>query len=388
MNLHEYQAKQLLAKYGLPIPNGYICTTHQEAREVICKIGAGPWAVKCQLHAGGRYKAGGVKIVNSKEDLCTFAEKWFGKRLVTYQTNPEGLPVHKILVEKVTNINKELYLGAIIDHSAYRIVFIGSPTGGVNIEKVAQSTPTRIFKIAIDPLIGPQPCQGRELALKLGLISKQVSQFVKIFIGLATLFLERDLAMLEINPLVITKEGDLECLDVKIKVDSNALFRQPELSKLRDLSQEDERESRALKCNLNYVSLDGNIGCMVNGAGLAMGTIDLINLYGGKAANFLDIGGRVTKEHVMEAFKIILSNDKVKVVLVNVFGGIVRCDIIVDSIIGAVAAVGINIPVVVRLEGNNAELGIKKLGATFINIITANSLIDATQKVVAAAESK
>lgn len=388
MNLHEYQAKQLLAQYGLPIPAGYICATPQEAEEVIGKLGAGPWAAKCQLHAGGRYKAGGVKIVNSQEDLRMFAEKWLGKRLVTYQTDLLGLPVHKILVESATEINKELYLSAMIDRSAYRIVFIGSTIGGVDIEQVAQYSSTQIFQIAIDPLIGPQPYQGRNLAIKLGLIGNQVSQFIRIFIGLATLFLERDLEMIEINPLVITTDGDLSCLDAKIKVDGNALFRHPELREMRDLSQEDEREYRALKCHLNYVSLDGNIGCMVNGAGLAMSTIDIINLHGGKSANFLDIGGRVTTDRVIEAFKIILSNDNVKVVLVNVFGGIVCCDLIAEGIIGAVTALGTTMPVVVRLEGNNATLGITKLERTFLNIITATSLIDAIQKVIAEAASK
>lgn len=388
MNLHEYQAKQLFARYGMPAPTGYACTTPHEAEEAASKIGCGPWVVKCQVHAGGRGKAGGVKVVNSKEDIRAFAEAWLGKRLVTYQTDVLGQPVHQILVEAATDIDKELYLGAVVDRSSRRVVFMASTEGGVEIEKVAQDSPELIHKMTIDPLVGPQPYQGRELAFKLGLTGKQVSQFAKIFMGLATLFLERDLAMVEINPLVITKQGDLVCLDGKLGADGNALFRQPVLREMRDLSQEDERESRASQWELNYVALDGNIGCMVNGAGLAMGTMDIVKLYGGEPANFLDVGGGATKERVAEAFKIILSDDKVKAVLVNIFGGIVRCDLIADGIIGAVAEVGVNIPVVVRLEGNNAELGTKKLADSGLNIIAATSLTDAAWQVVAAVEGK
>lgn len=290
MNLHEYQAKQLFARYGMPAPTGYACTTPREAEEAASKIGAGPWVVKCQVHAGGRGKAGGVKLVNSKEDIRAFAEQWLGKKLVTYQTDAHGQPVHQILVEAATDIDKELYLGAVIDRSSRRVVFMASTEGGVEIEKVAEETPELIHKVALDPLTGPQPYQGRELAFKLGLTGKQVAQFTKIFMGLATLFLERDLAMVEINPLVITKQGDLVCLDGKLGADGNALFRQPELREMRDKSQEDEREAQAAQWELNYVALDGNIGCMVNGAGLAMGTMDIVKLHGGEPANFLDVG--------------------------------------------------------------------------------------------------
>lgn len=289
MNLHEYQAKQLFARYGLPAPVGYACTTPREAEEAASKIGAGPWVVKCQVHAGGRGKAGGVKVVKSKEEIRAFAENWLGKSLVTYQTDENGQPVSQILVEAATDIANELYLGAVVDRSSRRVVFMASTEGGVEIEKVAEESPHLIHKMAIDPLTGPQPYQGRELAFKLGLKGKQVSQFAKIFMGLATLFLERDLALVEINPLVITKTDDLVCLDGKLSIDSNALFRQPELREMHDSSQEDAREARAAQWELNYVALDGNIGCMVNGAGLAMGTMDIVKHYGGQPANFLTL---------------------------------------------------------------------------------------------------
>lgn len=292
------------------------------------------------------------------------------------------------MVETATDIAKELYLGAVVDRSTRRVVFMASTEGGVEIEKVAEETPELIHKAIIDPLTGPMPFQGRELAFKLGLTGKQVSQFAKIFMGLATLFLERDLALAEINPLVISTAGDLVCLDGKLGIDSNALYRQPEIRELRDESQEDAREAQAAQWELNYVALDGNIGCMVNGAGLAMGTMDIVKLHGGAPANFLDVGGGATKERVTEAFKIILSDENVKAVFVNIFGGIVRCDLIADGIIGAVEEVGVNVPVVVRLEGNNAELGAKKLADSGLNIIAANSLTDAAKKAVAAAEAK
>lgn len=388
MNLHEYQAKQLFTRYGLPAPAGFACSTPREAEEAASKIGQGPWVVKCQVHAGGRGKAGGVKVVKSKEEIRAFAEQWLGKRLVTYQTDANGQPVTQILVEAATDIAKELYLGAVIDRGTRRVVFMASTEGGVEIEKVAEETPELIHRAIIDPLTGPMPYQGRELAFKLGLKGKQVSQFAKIFMGLATIFLERDLALIEINPLVITKEDDLICLDGKLGVDSNALYRQPEMRELHDPSQEDPREAQAAQWELNYVSLDGNIGCMVNGAGLAMGTMDIVKLHGGEPANFLDVGGGATKERVTEAFKIILSDENVSAVLVNIFGGIVRCDLIADGIIGAVEEVGVNVPVVVRLEGNNAELGTQKLADSGLNIIAAKSLTDAAKQVVVAAEAK
>ncbi|GAA5189092.1 ADP-forming succinate--CoA ligase subunit beta [Ferrimonas gelatinilytica] len=388
MNLHEYQAKQIFAEYGLPVSEGYACDTPQEAAEAASKIGGDKWVVKCQVHAGGRGKAGGVKLASSKDEIREFAQNWLGKNLVTYQTDANGQPVAKILVESCTDIAKELYLGAVVDRGTQRVVFMASTEGGVEIEKVAEETPELIHKAAIDPLVGPQAYQGRELAFKLGLKGDQIKQFTKIFLGLGQMFLDLDFALLEINPLVITEQGNLHCLDGKINIDSNALYRQKTVREMHDPSQEDEREAHAAQWELNYVALDGNIGCMVNGAGLAMGTMDIVNLHGGNPANFLDVGGGATKERVTEAFKIILSDSNVKAVLVNIFGGIVRCDLIADGIIGAVEEVGVKVPVVVRLEGNNAELGAKKLADSGLNIIAANSLTDAAQQVVAAAEAQ
>ncbi|WP_339330736.1 ADP-forming succinate--CoA ligase subunit beta [Aeromonas hydrophila] len=388
MNLHEYQAKQLFAEYGLPVSEGYACATPQEAAEAADKIGGNTWVVKCQVHAGGRGKAGGVKLAKSKDEIRVFAQNWLGKNLVTYQTDANGQPVTKILVESCTDIAKELYLGAVVDRGSRRVVFMASTEGGVEIEKVAHETPELIHKAAIDPLVGPQPYQARELAFKLGLVGEQIKQFTKIFMGLGQMFLDCDFALLEINPLVITAQGNLHCLDGKINIDANALYRQPKLRQMHDPSQDDPREAHAAQWELNYVALDGNIGCMVNGAGLAMGTMDIVNLHGGSPANFLDVGGGATKERVTEAFKIILSDSKVQAVLVNIFGGIVRCDMIAEGIIGAVKEVGVKVPVVVRLEGNNAELGARKLADSGLNIIAATSLTDAAQQVVKAAEAK
>ncbi|SHO55899.1 ADP-forming succinate--CoA ligase subunit beta [Vibrio quintilis] len=388
MNLHEYQAKQLFAEFGLPVPDGYACGTPQEAAEAAGKIGGSKWVIKCQVHAGGRGKAGGVELHDTKDGIRDFAQKWLGKNLVTYQTDANGQPVSKVLVEAASDIANELYLGAVVDRSTRRIVFMASTEGGVEIEKVAEETPELIHKAAIDPLVGPQPYQGRELAFKLGLKGEQIKQFVKIFMGLGDMFSRYDLALLEINPLVITGDDNLLCLDGKINIDSNALYRQPKLREMHDPSQEDEREAHAAQWELNYVALDGSIGCMVNGAGLAMGTMDIVNLHGGSPANFLDVGGGATKERVTEAFKIILSDTNVKAVLVNIFGGIVRCDLIAEGVIGAVEEVGVSVPVVVRLEGNNADLGAKKLDESGLNIISATSLTEAAEKVVAAAEGK
>ena len=385
MNLHEYQGKQLFAEYGLPVSKGYAVDTPEEALAAADKIGGDMWVVKAQVHAGGRGKAGGVKLVKTKAELEGFAKQWLGKRLVTYQTDEAGQPVSKILVETCTDIADELYLGAVVDRSSRRIVFMASTEGGVEIEKVAEQSPEKILRTTIDPLTGPQPYQGRELAFNLGLSGEQIKQFVKIFMGLAQLFVEKDLALIEINPLVITDEGNLHCLDAKIGVDSNALYRQPALREMHDTTQEDEREVHAAKWELNYVALDGNIGCMVNGAGLAMGTMDIVALHGGFPANFLDVGGGATKERVSEAFKIILSDDKVKAVLINIFGGIVRCDLIAEGVIGAVEEIGVQVPVVVRLEGNNAELGQQVLADSGLNIIAATSLTDAAQQAVKAA---
>jgi succinyl-CoA synthetase beta subunit len=385
MNLHEYQGKALFAQYGLPVSSGHAVDTPEEAVKAAEEIGGDMWVVKAQVHAGGRGKAGGVKLVKTTDEVRDFATHWLGKNLVTYQTDENGQPVAKILVEACTDIAEELYLGAVLDRATQRIVFMASTEGGVEIEKVAEETPEKILKAEIDPLVGPQPYQGRELAFKLGLSGVQVKQFVTIFTGLANLFKDKDLALIEVNPLVITDEGNLHCLDAKVVVDSNALYRHPDLQAMRDPSQEDEREAHAAEWELNYVALDGNIGCMVNGAGLAMGTMDIVKLHGGAPANFLDVGGGATKERVTEAFKIILSDDNVQAVLINIFGGIVRCDLIAEGVIGAVEEVGVTIPVVVRLEGNNAELGRQVLADSGLNIIAATSLTDAAQQVVAAA---
>ena len=388
MNLHEYQGKQLFKEYDLPVSIGIAVDSPKAAFEACGQIGGDKWVIKTQVHAGGRGKAGGVKLINSKEEAKEFAQKWLGKNLVTYQTDAGGQPVSKVLIEDLTDIAEELYLGAVVDRSTRRVVFMASTEGGVEIEKVAEETPEKIHKAAIDPLVGAQPYQGRELAFKLGLEGKLVKQFTHIFLQLSKLFHELDLALLEINPLVITKAGDLHCLDSKIGIDGNATYRHPKLRDMHDPSQEDEREAHAASFELNYVALDGNIGCMVNGAGLAMGTMDIVNLHGGSPANFLDVGGGATKERVVEAFKIILTDDNVKAVLVNIFGGIVRCDLIAEGIIGAVEEVGVEVPVVVRLEGNNAEKGRKVLADSGLNIIAATGLADAAQKVVDAAEGK
>ncbi|MGB1667841.1 MAG: ADP-forming succinate--CoA ligase subunit beta [Pseudohongiellaceae bacterium] len=385
MNLHEYQAKALFAEYGLPVSKGQAVDTPEQAAAAAADIGGDRWVVKAQVHAGGRGKAGGVKLVNSAEEAAAFAEQWLGKKLVTYQTDAEGQPVSKILVESCTDIDQELYLGAVLDRATRRVVFMASTEGGVEIEKVAEETPEKILKASIDPLTGAQAYQGRDLAFRLGLQGAQIKQFTQLFMGLAALFQDLDLALLEINPLVITSEGNLHCLDGKINIDSNALYRQPKLQAMHDPSQEDEREAQAAKWELNYVALDGNIGCMVNGAGLAMGTMDIVQLHGGRPANFLDVGGGATRERVSEAFKIILSDQNVAAVLVNIFGGIVRCDLIAEGVIGAVEEVGVKVPVVVRLEGNNAELGREVLASSGLNIIAADSLSDAAEKVVVAA---
>lgn len=388
MNLHEYQGKQIFAKYKLPVSQGIACKTADEAVEAIKQLKGDTWAIKCQVHAGGRGKAGGVKLVRNDAEVREFADTWLGKRLVTFQTDANGQPVNTLYVEETAGIARELYLGAVIDRSSQKVVFMASSAGGMNIEEVAAKTPELLHKVAIDPLVGGMAYQGRELAFKLGLTGDQIKQFSFIFTQLAKLFVEKDLSLLEINPLVVTTEGNLLCLDAKMVVDGNALYRQPELAAMHDPSQDDPREALAESHQLNYVALDGNIGCMVNGAGLAMGTIDIVKLHGGFPANFLDVGGGATKERVAEAFKIILSDKAVKAVLVNIFGGIVRCDLIADGIISAVNEVGVNVPVVVRLEGNNAELGREILAKSGLNIIAAATLTDAVVEAVKAAGGK
>ncbi|KTD46767.1 succinyl CoA synthetase beta chain [Legionella rubrilucens] len=384
MNLHEYQAKQLFARYGLPVPNGKVAYSVEDALKAAEQLSTPKWVVKAQVHAGGRGKAGGVKLVSNKEELAAVTQSLLGTRLVTYQTDAKGQPVNAVLVEETCDIGRELYLGAVVDRSSRRVVFMASTEGGVEIEKVAHETPEKIFKVTMDPLVGIMPFQCREVAFKLGLNEEQIKQFTHLMMGLGKMFVECDLSLLEINPLVVTKSGQILCLDGKINIDGNALYRQPELKNMRDKSQEDERENRATDWELNYIPLEGSIGCMVNGAGLAMATMDVIKLHGGEPANFLDVGGGATKERVSEAFKIILSDENVKGILVNIFGGIVRCDLIAEGILAAVKEVGVKIPVVVRLEGNNAQLGADILNKSGLNVIAANSLTDAAKKIVAA----
>ena len=382
MNLHEYQAKDLFREYGISVSKGIPVNSSKEIRKAINSLDGSSWVVKAQVHAGGRGKAGGVKLVNSVEEAELFAEKWLGKNLVTYQTDEKGQPVNTILIEECTDIADELYLGAVIDRDSQRLVFMASLEGGINIEEVASVSPEKIFKASVNPLKGPSSNEADQLSKKLELSDSQKIQFQALYLSLAKMFVEKDLSLLEINPLVIDTEGNLICLDAKINVDTNALYRQESLAEIKDITQEDEREYRASKWNLSYVSLDGNIGCMVNGAGLAMGTMDIIKLHGGEPANFLDVGGAADSKRVSEAFKIILSDKAVQAVLINIFGGIVRCDVIADGIIEAVEQTGVNVPVVVRLEGNNAELGSKKLSQSGLNIISASGLVEAAKLVV------
>ena len=382
MNLHEYQGKALFAEYGLPVSNSKVVYEAEDAHKACRDIGGSKWVVKAQVHAGGRGKAGGVELVDSPEDAISFAKKWLGKRLVTYQTDSNGQLVNSILIEECTDISEELYLSAVIDRDSQRVVFIGSSEGGVNIEDVAKNSPEKIIYEPIDPLCGAQGFQARKIAKVLKLNTEQTKQFTPMLKNLMKLFVEKDLSLLEINPLVITSGGMLHCLDAKINIDSNALYRQPEIVEMHDPSQEDPRESEASKNDLSYVSLDGNIGCMVNGAGLAMGTMDTIKYFGGNPANFLDVGGTATQERVSKAFKIILDDPEVKVVLVNIFGGIVRCDLIAEGVLAAIEEVGVNIPVVVRLEGNNADLGAEILSKADIKIESINNLSDAAKKAV------
>ena len=385
MNLHEYQAKSLFRDYGIPTSDGTVITAPQEAAAAIQKIPAPRHVAKAQVHAGGRGKAGGVKLVDSAAAAEEFARHWLGNSMVTPQTDANGQPVRKILIEPATDIARELYLGAVIDRSSARIVVMASTEGGVEIERVHAETPQKILRQSICPLAGPQPWQARTLAFQLGLQGAQPRQFTHIFMQLVRMFTDCDLALVEVNPLVVTAAGDLHCLDAKINADANALHRQPRLAAMADPSQEDPREADAAKWGLNYVALDGNIGCMVNGAGLAMGTMDIIKLHGGAPANFLDVGGGATRERVAEAFKLILSDAAVRAVLVNIFGGIVRCDMIAEGIQGAVAEVGVQVPVIVRLEGNRAEQGGALLADSDFDIRAASGLADAAAMAVQAA---
>ncbi|NHR04007.1 ADP-forming succinate--CoA ligase subunit beta [Chromobacterium haemolyticum] len=388
MNLHEYQAKELLAKYGLPVQQGILAATPEEAAAAYDKLGGKFAVVKAQVHAGGRGKAGGVKVVKSREEAAEVAKGLIGKNLVTYQTDAAGQPVNSVLVcEDMYPVQRELYLGAVVDRGSQRVVFMVSTEGGVEIEKVAEETPEKIIKIEVDPLVGMQPFQARDAAFALGLSGAQVAAFSKLMLGSYKAFVENDFALFEVNPLALRENGELACVDGKINLDSNALYRHPDLLAQRDKSQENEREVKASEFDLNYVALEGNIGCMVNGAGLAMATMDIIKLKGGQPANFLDVGGGATKERVIEAFKLILADTSVQGVLINIFGGIVRCDMIAEAIIAAVKEVNVTVPVVVRLEGNNAELGAKILDDSGLKLTSAQGLNDAAEKIVAAVKA-
>jgi succinyl-CoA synthetase beta subunit len=388
MNLHEYQSKALFRDYGIPTPVGKIAKTAEEAKAAAESLSTSTVVVKAQVHAGGRGKAGGVKLVKTPEEAATFAASLLGTNLVTIQTDAKGQPINTIFVEETCNIDRELYLSAVLDRASQRITIMASTEGGMDIEEVAHNTPEKILKAHIDPIAGVMPYQCREMAFAMGLEGKQIKQFSKIVMGLGKLFKEKDLALVEVNPLVVTKEGDLLCLDGKINVDGSALYRHPDLVEMRDDSQEDARENRAEEWELNYVALDGNIGCMVNGAGLAMATMDIISVHGGDPANFLDVGGTATAERVAEALKIILSDDKVEGILVNIFGGIVRCDLIAEGIIAAVKEVNIKVPLVVRLQGNRAAEGAALLDASGLDLISANDLTAAAKAIVAAVGEK
>ena len=386
MNLHEYQGKLLFAQYNLPVSKGEVIFSANDAIEACNKIGGSKWVVKAQVHAGGRGKAGGVELIESPDQAVEFSKKWLGKRLITYQTDKEGQLVNSILIEECTEIAKELYLSAVIDRDSQQIVFIGSSEGGVNIEDVAKNSPEKIIYKGIDSNNSNIEDDAISIAKVLKLNDDQTKQFIPMIQNLFQLFIEKDLSLLEINPLVITEQGNLHCLDAKINIDANALYRQPDIREMHDETQEDPQEADAAKSDLSYVSLDGNIGCMVNGAGLAMGTMDTIKFFGGNPANFLDVGGTATQERVTKAFKIILKDPEVKVVLVNIFGGIVRCDLIAEGVVAAIKEVNVDIPVVVRLEGNNAVLGAKILSDADIEIQSINNLTDAAKKAVELAE--
>ncbi len=385
MNLHEYQSKKLFTEYGIPVPEGIPAETAEAAHAAAIEIGGDLWVVKAQVHAGGRGKAGGVKLAHSAEEVRRYAGEMLGTRLVTHQSGPEGLPINIVYVEAGSDIERELYLSMLIDREVSQVSFIVSAAGGMDIERVAAETPEQILTVAISPQSGVQDQQVQQLSAALGLDDKQSGQFADLAERLYRLFLECDASLVEVNPLIITGSGDVLALDAKINIEDNALFRQERLAALHDPSQEDEKEREAAEHDLNYVSLDGDIACMVNGAGLAMATMDLIKLHGGEPANFLDVGGGATSERVAAAFKLILSNQNVTAILVNIFGGIVRCDLIAQGIISAVKEVGVQVPVVVRLEGTNVIKGRTLLAESGLDIISADDLTDAAQKAVASA---
>ena len=382
MNLHEYQAKTMLQKYGIPVPRGQVIAVAKDSIAVTSEITSDAWVVKAQVHAGGRGKAGGVKVVKSASEAQKIASELLGKTLITYQNAPDGQPVNQVLIEETLPIARELYLSMLVDRSLERVVVVASSVGGMDIEEIAQNSPEKILQEICDPLSGLVDYQARNLAFKLDLVGEQIGAFTKILKGLYRLFKENDLALLEINPLVVTSTGKLFALDCKMSIDDNALYRQKALAEQRDWSQEDSKEAVAHHAGINYIALNGNIGCMVNGAGLAMATMDLIKLHGGAPANFLDVGGGATAETVAKAFKIIMADSNVKAILVNIFGGIMRCDIIAEGIITAVKEVGMQIPVIVRLEGTNVDLGKEMLRTSELNIISADGLTDAAKQAV------
>ncbi|MEC7209139.1 MAG: ADP-forming succinate--CoA ligase subunit beta [Pseudomonadota bacterium] len=384
MNIHEYQAKQVLGAYQVPVPRGHVAFTPDEAVKAAEELGGPVWVVKAQIHAGGRGKGGGVKVVKSLEEVREEATRMLGMTLITHQTGPEGREVGRIYVEDGSDIARELYLSALVDRATSRISFIASTEGGMDIEEVAAQTPEKILTIDVDPAGGISGHHGRQIAFALGLEGDQVKQATALIANLYRAFVEKDMSLLEINPLVVTGAGDLICLDAKVNFDSNALYRHDDIMDLRDLAEEDPAEVKASEFDLNYIKLDGTIGCMVNGAGLAMATMDIIKLYGAEPANFLDVGGGATKEKVTEAFKIIMSDDNVEGILVNIFGGIMRCDVIAEGVVAAARETRLAVPLVVRLAGTNVELGQKILSESGLTIIPADDLDDAAEKIVAA----
>jgi succinyl-CoA synthetase beta subunit len=386
MKIHEYQAKAILAKYGVPVPQGEVIFAAADAAAVAERLGGGTVVVKAQIHAGGRGKGGGVKVVKGPADARAAAEKILGMKLVTYQTGPSGQVVRSVLIEQGLRIKRELYLGIVLDRASERLVLMVSPEGGVEIEKVAEETPERIFKEFIRPGIGLSAYQGRKLAFALGLEGTQVAQAAKMMIALCQAYVATDASLLEINPLIVTEEGNLLALDAKMSFDDNALFRHPDFKDMRDTSEEDPLEVEASKYNLNYIKLDGTIGCMVNGAGLAMATMDIIKLAGGEPANFLDVGGGANAEQIRNAFRILMMDKAVKAVLINIFGGILRCDVLAEGVIAAVTELGVTVPIVIRMEGTNVEQGKQMLQESGLNFTTADDMSDAARKVVAAAK--
>jgi succinyl-CoA synthetase beta subunit len=385
MNLHEYQSKELFAQYAIPVPKGRVANNPEEAVAAARALGGSIWVVKAQVHAGGRGKVGGVKVVKDFDAVATATKAMLGTTLVTHQTGPEGLPVHQVYVEQGSKIAREIYLSLVLNREVGRLAFVASAAGGMDIEEVAEHSPEKIIRVNVHPAAGLQDFQCRQLAFGLGLSGAQIGQFGKIAHAIYKLYLDRDASLIEVNPLIVTAAGDLLALDAKINIEDNALFRHKDLAAWRDASQEDAMERKAAEHELNYVSLDGNIACMVNGAGLAMATMDLIQLHGGKPANFLDVGGGATKERVSAAFKLVLSNPRVTAILINIFGGIVRCDMIAEGIIAAVKEVGVSIPVIVRLEGTNAPLARKLLAGSGLAITAASDLTDAALKAVSLA---